>query len=184
MSPKATASQAVRSSSSWRSDYSVAVAATGCAPSRYAARTTAMPRSIAISSPQRLEGRRRSGRPACAGSDALLPAVRSYARTGAGPLGDRIAIASYLGKGDAFDRAPRSLLLHLRGPAEAGLRNIHRCGQLWEARGADRPVATPRSRSISADSRSSPGCAVSSSRTLVSKYTYAVVRATNGSVSA
>ena len=35
MSRKATASQAVRFSSSWRSDYSVAMAATGCPPRRY-----------------------------------------------------------------------------------------------------------------------------------------------------
>ena len=52
MSRKATASPAAPSSSSWRSDYSVAVAEPVARRADTPATTTAMPTTIAISSPQ------------------------------------------------------------------------------------------------------------------------------------
>ncbi len=50
--------------------------------------------------------------------------ARAHAR-----LGDRVAIAAYLGKGDAFDAGARRLLGRLRGPERARLRGLRAGGQ-------------------------------------------------------
>ena len=47
--------------------------------------------------------------------------ARAHAR-----WGDRIAIASYLGKGDAFDRAIADFSIGVRRPERAGLRGVRR----------------------------------------------------------
>ena len=61
--------------------------------------------------------------------------ARAHAR-----WGDRIAIASYLGKGDAFARAIADFSVSVRRPERARLRSLHRGGQVWAADGANRRV--------------------------------------------
>ena len=61
--------------------------------------------------------------------------ARAHAR-----WGDRLAIASYLGKGDAFDRATRGLLRRLRRSERARLRELRASGRVRPARRRDGPV--------------------------------------------
>ena len=106
-----------------------------------------------------------------------VPGATLYARLCGATLaraharwGDRIAIAAYLGKGNAFDNAIADFAAEYADQNERDFDAFVESGQVRAPSGADRGVATPSSSSISADSSSTTGPA-SSSRTLVSKYT-------------
>ena len=70
----------------------------------------------------------------------LVPGATLYARLCGATLaraharwGDRIAIASYLGKGDVFDRAIADFAVRVRRPERARLRNVRRRRRLGTA---------------------------------------------------
>ena len=65
--------------------------------------------------------------------------ARAHARSG-----DRVAIASYLGKSDVFDQAVAAFAGDLRRPERARLRSAAGSGRVGPAHGSDRALATLR----------------------------------------
>ena len=106
----------------------------------------------------------------------LVPGATAYARLCGATLaraharwGDRIAIASYLGAGNAFDRAIADFSAAYADQNERDYETFVAAVEQGRLEARGRPLITLLPRLISAGSTSEPGSEASSSRTRMSK---------------